>query len=61
MVETYLNKYPYLKNHYLDLTYIINKLCEIDKLFPPVELWKEYYSTVNLNDIIVIVNKKRSL
>jgi superfamily II DNA or RNA helicase len=61
MVETYLNNYPYLKNHYLDLTYIINKLCEIDKLFPPVELWKEYYSTVNLNDIIVIVNKKRSL
>jgi superfamily II DNA or RNA helicase len=53
-VNECLNIKPYLKNYYLEPSFIIRELCKIDPLFPPQELWAEYYGVVNLNEIIVI-------
>ncbi len=62
-VNQYLSKYPDIKNHYLDLTIIVNKLCTIDILFPPCDLWIDYYDIKDLRDIIKIniINKKKKI
>jgi len=49
-----------MKKDYLDKSIICNKLCEIDKLFPPNELWVEYYDVNDIGDIIIITNKKKT-
>jgi predicted helicase len=59
-VEEYLMHNPEIKKHYLDLSYICEELCKLDKLFPPSGLWVEYYNLNNLNNIIVITIKKKS-
>jgi hypothetical protein len=60
-VDEYLLLYPEIKNHYLDLSIISNKLCKIDLLFPPDGLWVEYYNVKDLRDIITIMNKKKKM
>lgn len=60
-VNKYLLLYPEIKKHYLDLSIVINKLCEIDTLFPPNGLWVEYYGVKDLRDIIIITNNKKKL
>jgi superfamily II DNA or RNA helicase len=63
-VGEYLDLYPPLKKHRLDLSYIIVELCKLDPLFPPNEFWAEYYYTNDLRtviDIVVIVNKKKKM
>ena len=61
-IEEYLQLYPEIKNHYLDLSIIIDKLCKIDVLFPPNGLWVEYYNVKDLRDLITVTNniKKNS-
>lgn len=58
-VKEYLLSNPKIKNNDLNLSKICNKLCNIDKLFPPNGLWIEYYNIKNLEDIIIINNKKK--
>lgn len=47
-----------LKKHYLNLSHILKKLCEMDCLYPPGDLWLDYYNIMDLNEIIVIKHKK---
>ena len=58
-IMEYLSLYPELKNYYLNLTNMSNKLCELDKLFPPYGLWIDYYNVKDLRDIIIINNTKK--
>ena len=58
-VDEYLLLYPEIKKHYLDLSIISNKLSKIDTLFPPSDLWVEYYDVKDLRNIITITNKKK--
>lgn len=60
-VGEYLLLYPEIKIHYLDLSNVCNKLCQIDTSFPPNGLWIEYYNVKNLKDIITIINKKKKI
>ena len=57
----YLLLYPELKQHHLNLSIVCKKLCKLDPLFPPNDLWIEYYNVKDLQDIIIIVNKKKKL
>lgn len=55
-VREYLLLYPEIRKYYLDLSIITKELCKIDNLFPPNELWTEYYNVKDLTDIINITN-----
>ncbi len=57
-INEYLSINPELKDEYLNLVKICNKLCKIDNMFPPNELWVEYYDIKKLEDIIIVSNKK---
>jgi superfamily II DNA or RNA helicase len=57
-INDYWLLYPELKNE-LDLSLIINNLCNIDKLFPPHDLWIDYYNVNNLQSIIKPSAKKK--
>jgi len=59
-INEYNILYPDMKKDYLDKSIICNKLCEIDKLFPPNELWVEYYDVNDIGDIIILTNKKKT-
>lgn len=58
-VYEYLLSYPELRKNYLDLSFVVRELCKIDELFPPYDLWVEYYNVKYLQDIIIIINKKK--
>ena len=60
-VKEYLLLYPEIKKHYLDLSIISNSLTKIDALFPPNELWVEYYNVKDLRDLITTTNKKKKI
>ena len=55
-VNEYLKIYPNIKLNNIDLYDTIKKLCELDTLFPPYDLWCEYYNQKNLS---CIFNNKR--
>ncbi len=59
-VREYLLLYPEIRKDYLDLSAISKKLCQKDPLFPPSDLWIEYYDINDLLDIIIIKNNKKS-
>jgi superfamily II DNA or RNA helicase len=58
-INEYLLIYPDIKKHYLNLSIICNELCKLDSLFPPENLWVEYYNLKDLREIITISNKKK--
>jgi len=61
-VNELLTLHNEIKNHYLDLSIVCKKLCELDNNFPPNGLWVEYYNVKDLrNIIIIIVNKKKKM
>ncbi len=60
-VGKYLLLYPDIKEHNLDLSIICTELCKLDILFPPNELWVEYYNVKDLRDIITIINNKKQI
>jgi superfamily II DNA or RNA helicase len=62
-VSEYMNQTPELKKHYLNLSIIVDELCKVDSLFPPSDLWVEYYNVRDLRDLIIIIptNKKVGL
>lgn len=59
-IKFYFEKKPEIKNS-LNLLFSVECLCEIDKSFPPSDLWVEYYQRENHNikDLsdIIITNK----
>lgn len=58
-ISQHLSSNPELKKHYLDLSIVSSELCKIDNLFPPNELWCEYYNVNDLRDIIIIRTIKK--
>jgi predicted helicase len=58
-IQEYLIKYPELKKNYLDLSMLCCKLTLLDKLFPPSDLWSDYYNVNNLQVIFFITNSKK--
>jgi hypothetical protein len=60
-VNEYLLQYSDIKKYYLDLSIITNELCKIDDLFPPHDLWIEYYDIKNLYEIITFTNTKKKI
>ena len=58
-VTEYLLSHPHIKNHYFDLSTVCDELCKLDTLFPPNSLWPEYYDVPELQNIIIIKNKKK--
>ena len=59
--NTYISIHNELKQYYLDLSMLVNELCKIDILFPPNELWVEYYGVKDVRDIITLTNKKKKM
>jgi len=53
--------YPEIKTHYLELSIICTKLCKLDTNFPPNGLWVEYYNMKDLQDLIILTNKKKKV
>jgi len=60
-INEYLAIFPEIKKNYLNLSIISKQLSEIDEKFPPYGLWVEYYNVKDLNDIIIIINKKKKM
>jgi len=58
-IKEYFILKPELKKHYLEMSIISQELCKLDKLFPPNELWIEYYEINDLRDIIMIPKNKK--
>ena len=58
-INEYFILKPELKKHYLEMSNISDELCKLDKLFPPNELWIEYYEVNDLRDIIIIPKTKK--
>jgi superfamily II DNA or RNA helicase len=58
-IQEYLIKYPEIKQNILDLQHTIISLCEIDNLFPPYDLWIDYYNVSHIKDMIIITIKKK--
>jgi len=54
-INEYLKIYSDLKNYYLDLQKIAEKLSTIDTMFPPADLWVDYYKE-QLQNLIIIKN-----
>jgi superfamily II DNA or RNA helicase len=58
-IDEYLMRYPELKKNYLNLSLIVNELCSKDKMFPPNDLWTDYYDVKSIQEIIIIKPKKK--
>jgi len=56
----YLLKNPELKKNYMNLSIVCSELCKMDRMFPHYDLWVDYYNVKELNNIIIITNKKKS-
>lgn len=57
-IAYYMGLYPDIRANVLELTKVVDKLCELDPLFPPNDLWVEYYRAKDLTNIIIIPKKK---
>ena len=55
-INEYLKIYDDLKKYYLDLEQISEKLSNIDPMFPPYDLWVDYYKEQLQNLIIIKKN-----
>lgn len=58
-VKEYLLLYPEFKKHYLNISVICEELVKLDVLFPPNDLWEEYYGVKMLCEIIDISSMKK--
>lgn len=56
----YLLKNPELKKNYMNLSVVCSELCKMDRMFPPCDLWVDYYNMKELSNIIIMTNKKKS-
>ena len=56
----YMRENYELSQQSLNLIEISRRLCVLDALFPPYDLWVDYYKT-ELVDIIVFSNKKKGV
>jgi predicted helicase len=59
-ISQYLSQFPEIKT-LLEISFINNKLCKLDPLFPPCGLWVEYYNVKDLRDIIIFTNTKKKI
>ena len=54
----YLLKNPELKKNYMNLSLVCSELCKMDRMFPPCDLWVEYYNMKELSNIIIFPKTK---
>ncbi len=59
-VNEYLLCNPEIKKM-LKISDIVNEICKSDTLFPPNDLWVEYYNIKDLREIINITNLKKKI
>lgn len=57
-VREYLIRYN-IEHDYMKISIICDKLCSIDKLFPPNDLWTDYYEVRDLRDIIIFPKRSK--
>ena len=60
-VQEYMTMYPELKNDYLLLDKLCEKLCALDNNFPQPDIWCAYYEIKQLRDIIVGTFRKKMI
>lgn len=63
-VKIYLDANPGLYTCFRDLDRVVCMLCEQDAMFPPSDLWADYYNVRNLSEIIQLSSpfrKKKSV
>jgi superfamily II DNA or RNA helicase len=60
-IQEYLILYSEIKQNNLDLHNTIIDLCKKDDLFPPYDLWVDYYNISQLKDMFIISTKKKKL
>lgn len=58
-VDEYVSSNAEIRQNHLELSNLTTELCKLDELFPPNELWVEYYGVNDLRDIIRTTNKKK--
>lgn len=58
-VNEYLSMYPELKVSSLQLSIVCEELCKKDLLFPPSDLWIDYYNIKSLQEMIQYTIKKK--
>jgi len=54
----YLLKNPELKKNYMNLSVVCSELCKMDRMFPPCDLWVDYYNMKELSNIITFPKTK---
>jgi len=60
-VNDYLLLHPELKSNHLELQNVCIELCKLDVLFPPSDLWIDYYNVKDLRDVITITTNKKKV
>jgi superfamily II DNA or RNA helicase len=60
-VSEYLVLYPEIKKNHLNLSIVSHELCKIDNLFPPNDLWVDYYNIKDIKYIIHITTNKKKI
>ena len=54
----HLLKNPELKKNYMNLSVVCSELCKMDRMFPPCDLWVDYYNMKELSNIIIFPKTK---
>lgn len=57
-IKEYIRSNPDLKKYYHNTALICCNLCEIDSLFPPIDLWIDYYNLKQVSELIIISKPK---
>ena len=55
----YIGMYPEIVKSILKISPVINELCKLDPLFPPNDLWMEYYGVKDITCIIILKSRKK--
>ena len=57
-IDLYIHRFSDVS---MDLATVCDKLCKLDKQFPPNGLWVDYYNVKSLGDIISITTKRKKI
>lgn len=58
-VAYYIGMYPEIVKSLLKISVVIDELCKLDPLFPPNDLWVEYYGVKDITCIIILNSRKK--
>ena len=60
-VTEYLTASPDLNRNYMDYSYLCNKLCKMDPMFPESDLWVDYYPVKTIGELISFPKRKTKI